>query len=240
MHQKVRECFFKILSIILAFMTLTTYAANPATKEYVNQQAATLQATALGLQTQINTLSIIPAVAHPVGSCYGGGVVYYSSTDVNAPAGQKGLIAAPTDALSSTTMAWQSGGSTTVTPTPQKTYFTGETNTNAILSTIGIFPAASAANSYTVDGDTCTACTAWYLPSQDELATLYAQSTSSIALGNTTFWSACGGSTPGAASYWSSTQGTLNSQAFSVNFLTGIVTTSTNSSNFRVRAVRAF
>lgn len=247
MYQKYQKCALKIISVSQTLITSIAYAANPASKEYVDQKAAYLQATANAiqtqintLQTQINTLKTIPAVAHPVGSCYGGGVVYYASSDANAPAGQRGLIAAPTDALSSTTMQWQSGGSTTVTPTPQKTYFTGEANTNAIRSAIGIFPAASAANSYTVDGDTCTACTSWYLPSQDELATLYAQSTSSIALGDTTFWSACGGSTPGAVSYWSSTQGTLSSQAFSVNFLTGIVTTSTNSSNFRVRAVRAF
>ena len=57
------------------------------------------------------------------------------------------LIAAPTDALSSTTMPWQSGSTT---PTPQKTYFTGEANTNAILTNVGTFPAASAANGHTV------------------------------------------------------------------------------------------
>lgn len=223
----------KIICVLFSPSVSVCMANTPASKTDVDAAAA-------ALQSQIDNLNTIPSVAHPVGSCYGGGVVFYANNDANAPAGQRGLIAAPTDALSSTTMAWQSGGSTTVTPTPQKTYFTGEVNTNAILSTIGIFPAASAANSYTVDGDTCTACTSWYLPSQDELATLYAQSTSSIALGNTTFWSACNGSTPGSVSYWSSTQGTLNSQAFSVSFLTGIVTTSTNSSNFRVRPVRAF
>lgn len=241
----------KSICVMLSLSASICLAAKPASTADVDAAAARLQAQINTInnvllaqintfRAQVSALNTIPAVAHPVGSCYGGGVVYYASSDANAPAGQRGLIAAPTDALSSTTMAWQSGGSTTVIPTPQKTYFTGETNTNAILSTIGIFPAASAANSYTADGDTCTACTSWYLPSQDELATLYAQSTSSIALGDTTFWSACSGSTPASSSYWSSTQGTLNSQAFSVNFLTGIVTTSTNSSNFRVRAVRAF
>lgn len=233
MRQKVREWFSKIVSIILTLITSTTYAANCASKEYVDQQAA-------GLQAQINTLSTIPAVAHPVGSCYGGGVVYYASTDANAPAGQRGLIAAPTDAqyLGSFNITWQQTGSTTVST--KKTYFTGESNTNTILATPDTFPAAIAANSYTVDGDTCTACTSWYLPSQDELVTLYAQSTSSIALGDTTFWSACNGTTPGSiTNFWSSTQNASNT-AFSVSFSNGTVNSSSSSFTFHVRAVRAF
>ena len=213
----------KSICVLLSLSASVSLAAKPASTADVDAAAARLQTQidtinnvlltqVNALKAQINALNTIPAVAHPVGSCFGGGVVYYASSDANAPAGQRGLIAAPTDALSSSTMAWESGGPTTVTPTPQKTYFTGEANTNAFFSTVGNFPAASAANSYTSDGDTCTECTSWYLPSQDELATLYAQSTSSIALGNTTFWSACSGSTPASSSYWSSTQGTLNSQ----------------------------
>lgn len=239
----------KSIGVVLSLTASIGLAANPASTADVDAAAARLQNQINTINnvllTQLNALNTIPAVAHPVGSCYGGGVVYYASSDANAPAGQRGLIAAPTDAQyqGSTTMAWQSGASTTVSPAPQKTYFTGEANTNAILSTIGTFPAANAANGYTVDGDSCSSCTSWYLPSQDELATLYAQSTSSIALGNTTFWSACNGSTPVAATYWSSTQGALNSQAYSANFLNGSVTTSpTNNppSALRVRAVRAF
>lgn len=177
--------------------------------------------------------------ATKVGDCLGGGVVFYVSSDTNAPDGQKGLIAAPTDAdyMGSSMMSWQQGGTTTVSTT--KTYFTGETNTNTILAEAGIFPAATAANAYTVTGDDCTNCTAWYLPSQHEIATLYIQSTSSIALGNTTFWSACNGTTPALSNFWSSTQNTA-STVFSVSFLTGIVTSSSNASTFRVRAVRAF
>lgn len=248
MSQKYKKNVLQIIGVSHVLITSVAYAANPASKEYVDQKAANLTATGTGLQTQINTmqtqinaLNAIPAIAHPVGSCYGGGVVYYATSDANAPAGQRGLIAAPTDAqyLSLFIMVWQSTGSTTVST--KKTYFTGESNTNTILETPGTFPAALAANSYTVDGDTCTACTSWYLPSQDELTTLYAQSTSSIALGDTTFWSACGGSTPGLVNYWSSTQGVLNSQAYSMSFLSGNTQpSSTNTSNFHVRAVRAF
>ena len=231
----------KSICVLLSLSASVSLAAKPASIADVDAAAAQLQAQIDTINTQVDTLKSIPAVAHPVGSCFGGGVVYYASSDANAPAGQRGLIAAPTDALSSSTMAWQSGAATTVTPPLQKIYFSGEANTNAIMSTIGIFPAAYAANSYTTDDGECAECTSWYLPSQDELATLYAQSTSSIALvGDESFWSLCSGSTPGPFSYWSSTQGTLNSQAFSVSFSSGIVITSPSSSNFRVRAVRAF
>lgn len=231
----------KSICVLLSLSASVSLAAKPASTADVDAAAAQLQAQIDTINTQVDTLKSIPAVAHPVGSCFGGGVVYYASSDANAPAGQRGLIAAPTDALSSSAMTWQSGGSTTVTPVPKKTYFTGEANTNAIISTSGTFPAADAANRYTTDGSECAECTSWYLPSQDELATLYAQSTSSIALvGDESFWSLCSGSTPGPFSYWSSTQGTSSSLAFGVNFSTGIVIPITSSSSFRVRAVRAF
>lgn len=216
-------------------------ATKPASTADVDAAMANLQSQIDTINSLVNALYTIPAVAHPVGSCYGGGVVYYASSDANAPPGQRGLIAAPSDALSSTTMAWESVGSTLITPTTQKNYFAGKDNTESILKTIGpVFPAASAAGNYITEGDTCAECTVWYLPSQDELATLYAQSTSSIALGDTTFWSACNGTTPGLTKYWSSTQGQSSSAAFSTNFLTGIVSTNTTTLSFRVRAVRAF
>ena len=60
MQQKKRECFLRIVSINLVFMTSMTYAANPASKEYVDQQASILQNTATSLQNQINnTLSVL-------------------------------------------------------------------------------------------------------------------------------------------------------------------------------------
>lgn len=233
----------KSIFVWLSLSASICFAAKPASTADVDAAAARLQ-TQIDtinnvLLTQVNALNTIPAVAHPVGSCYGGGVVYYSSSDANAPAGQRGLIAAPTDAqyLSSFTMPWQVGS---ITVSTKKTYFTGGSNSNAILATPGTFPAATAANNYTVDSDTCTECTSWYLPSQDELATLYAQSTSSIALGNTTFWSACNGTAPGAITgFWSSTQNNTNT-AFAVLFSSGSVLSNPNSNNFHVRAVRAF
>lgn len=223
----------KSLCALFSLSVSTAMAITPASTADVDTAAAKLQ-------SQINSLNSIPAIAHPVGSCYGGGVVFYATSDANAPAGQRGLIAAPTDAqyLGSFIAAWQTGS---VAITTAKTYFTGDSNTTTILSTPGTFPAASAARAYSVEGDTCTECTSWYLPSQNELATLYAQSTSSIALGDTTFWSACNGSTPGIVSYWSSSQlaGNVNF-AFAVNFNNGAVTSTVNSSPQRIRAVRAF
>lgn len=221
----------KSICVLLSLSASVSLAAKPAS-------TADVDAAAARLQTQIDVLKSIPAVAHPVGSCYGGGVVYYVNSDANAPAGQRGLIAAPTDASSGA--VWEQGGTTSITTL--KTYFTGESNTNTILATSpGTFPAATAAKDYTVAGDTCAECTSWYLPSQNELATLYAQSTSSIALGDTNFWSACGGMTPVSTIYWSSTQNDA-STAFFVNFLSGFVITAPTggTSSFRVRAVRAF
>lgn len=218
----------KSICVLLSLSASVSLAAKPAS-------TADVDAAAARLQTQIDVLKSIPAVAHPVGSCYGGGVVYYVNSDANAPAGQRGLIAAPTDASSGA--VWEQGGSTSITTL--KTYFTGESNTNTIVNTSGTFPAATAANNYTVAGDTCAECTSWYLPSQNELATLYAQSTSSIALGDTNFWSACGGMTP-VGGYWSSTQNNVSS-AFAVFFSNGSVSIQhTAALSFPVRAVRAF
>lgn len=68
------------------------------------------------------------------------------------------------------------------------------------------YPAANAAHNYSYGNDTCADCTGWYLPSQAELVTLQAQSTSSIALGDATFWTKCNaGQGPSAELYWSST-----------------------------------
>lgn len=228
--------------LLMSLSASISFAVKPAS-------TADVDAAAAQLQTQINAINevinSIPAVAHPVGSCYGGGVVYYASSDPNAPAGQRGLIAAPTDAqyLNSFNIAWQTAPGPTVNT--QKTYFTGESNTDAILGAGRTFPAAIAANSYTIEGDTCTECTNWYLPSQNEIATLYAQSTSSIALGNTTFWSACNGTTPGSTtSFWSSTYNTPSS-VFAVHFISGSVSGQSNDPGnpanlLHVRAVRAF
>ena len=130
---------------------------------------------------------------HPVGSCYGGGVVFYVTSG-----GQHGLIAALSDAASP--LAWDTTGLAVVTTQAQ--YFTGLANTTTILntSTAGSFPAAAAASSYAT-AETCSTCTVWYLPAQEELSTLYSQANFSGA----SLWTNCAGTAPSAI-YWSSTQ----------------------------------
>lgn len=221
----------KSLCALLSLSVSTGMAITPVS-------TADVDAAATKLQSQINPLNSIPVIAHPVGSCYGGGVVFYASSNPNAPVGQRGLIAAPTDAqyLGSFTAAWLTSATLVSTA---RTYFTGESNTNNILSTPGTFPAATAARAYSVTGDTCTECTPWYLPSQSELSTMYTQSTSEINIGHTTFWTACGGLAPEPTFYWSSTQGSA-AFSFPVNFATGSITSVAANSLQRIRAVRAF
>lgn len=225
----------KSICVLLSLSSSVCMAATPASTADVDAAAAVLQ-------TQVDTLNAIPAVAHPVGSCYGGGVVYYVNPNASAPAGQRGLIAALTDAPSggpSQTYAWDTDVNTgTGTVTTSALYFAGLTNTANILNGVPINPstkaqAATAANAYNT-ASTCSTCTAWYLPSQDELATLYFQSTNI-----TDFGGACTGYAPTTNIYWSSTQGSTTN-AWRVSFDTGSVATGSLTNMFRVRPVRAF
>lgn len=181
------------------------------------------------LQALIKT----PATEHPVGSCYGGGVVYYVNPDPNAPAGKRGLIVALTDANSGKALAW---GPNLTTPLIRTStlYFKGNINTVNILNrSTTDFPAATAANNYTTDG-TCITCTAWYLPSQDELATLYYQSKNVVNFGN-----ACDFTFPTNNYYWSSSQSS-STNAWSVYFNLGDVLIDILDNPSKVRTVRSF
>lgn len=224
----------------LAIVTPMCLAVTPASKQYVDAKVADLKAQ----------IAVIPGVAHPVGSCFGGGVVFYVNTESGSGAQQHGLIAAPTDASASA--AWRTGTGNPSGLTTNGTYFTGESNTVALLAAVHPdppgrnYPAAVAAAGYSTAGDTCAECTPWYLPAQDELATLYAQASSSIALGHSNFWTNCGGvapvTTPGGGSYWSSTASAPPStSALVVIFSSGQVAQAASAgSTFHVRSVRAF
>jgi len=182
--------------------------------------------------------SVIP---HPVGSCYGGGVVFYVNKEPNPTAGRQGLIAALQD-VPDTQLNWDPSGNTEVKGT-SSSYFTGKNNTANILNTINdipnpgnkTWPAAQAASEYTTS-ETCPTCTSWYLPSQDELATLYFQSTNFKG-----FWTnpSCTGTSPSPQLYWSSTQFESNT-AWYVDFNSGRVLYYPTVGPFSVRAVRAF
>ena len=177
-----------------------------------------------------------------VGDCYGGGVVFYVNPNQQAPAGQRGLIAAITDAPAtkpSQLYAWDTTGNTcvgTVTAgkchtTTKRNYFAGAPNTQKILNTktVGQWPAATAAATYNGGG-----AKDWYLPSQNESATLYFQS---VNMG--TFGRRCGFLPFSLNDYWTSTQG-VNGYAWHVDFAVGHVFGTTTITPLRVRPIRAF
>ena len=200
---------------LTAFAAVSAQAANPASTAYVDKKFA-------GIQSQIDALKANPSVLHPVGSCYGGGVVFYVTRDSSAPEGQRGLIVALNDANGT-----QSGmGSPIdgcippfggigcqwantaifVNPSTSLLYFTGEQNTQNILNTsssLYFFAAAQAASFYNNYNPppTIPAGSPWYLPSRDELGALYFQATNSPNFGV-----ACGFTNLVQNTYWSSSQ----------------------------------
>lgn len=218
------------LGLFLVFSMPVCWASNPASTAYVDKQFAQIQ-------TQIDQIKNNPAVAHPVGSCYGGGVVFYVNTTPNAPAGQRGLIAALAD-VSGGPFYWDTTFNTGTVIAPGTVYFTGAANTAAITAQANPkrFEAANAAYTYNGGG-----FNDWYLPAQDELMTMYTQAHYSGA----SFWTQCGGTPPDnsgsfpASYYWSSSQVGLG-VAWNVVFGTGVVYDVQTSNQLEVRAVRAF
>ena len=177
------------------------------------------------------------AFSRSVGSCHGGGVVFYVNTNQDAPSGQHGLIVALADATTGCasptgTCEWDTNGYTPKIIAPHTDYFTGAKNTKEILKALGSSraQAAYAASQYRGGG-----YADWYLPAQKELMMLYTQLSSK----GDSFWTRCGGSAPAAGSYWSSTQvGT--SVAWGIAFVNGNVPYGVTTSTLGVRAVRAF
>ena len=177
------------------------------------------------------------SIAHPLGSCYGGGIIFYLNTTPNAPAGQRGLIVALSDASTGCnsptgTCVWDITGFTAKLIAPHRDYFSGAENTKEILKALGESraQAAYAASQYKGGG-----YSDWYLPAQKELSELYTQVSST----GENFWTGCGGSVPSAGSYWSSTQ--LNTRvAWGIAFANGNVPYGVTTSSLGVRAIRAF
>ena len=238
----MKQC---LVGLIFSLASPICMAGSPASTTYVDVQFNSIQ-------LQIDAIKSKPPIAHPVGSCYGGGVVFYVNSSPNAGSQQHGLIAAPTDVpcFPNTSCQWEtSGGPTIDYITPNATYFTGSVNTQTILSAVvqaSDAPAANGASLYTFAGDICADCTSWYLPAINELTTLISQSKSSIALGDTTFWSHCGGTALAENyPYWSSTTVTPPSSP-SNNVLAadagiqGHVADFMMGTGFYVRAIRAF
>lgn len=193
--------------------------------------SVTTRIDALNAQVQSN-----PAVAHPIGSCFGGGVVFYVNPNVNAPVGNQGLIAALSDAAGGP-FIWSTGTTGTLNQTG---YFGGSANTANAGG--GAFAAATGFNG--------GGFADWYLPAIYELGTMYAQASLWDATnGPGNFWSHCGGVSLAATNYWSSssssnTQATVNpvpSFAWQIAANTGFITQQTAGGAVgNVRAIRAF
>lgn len=211
--------------VFLSCVVNTGFSANPASTAYVDQQIALAKADLVA------TINNNPAVAHPVGSCYGGGVVFYVNTTPGAPVGQRGLIAALQDIGSASGQAWYAGSLAYVGTSIN--LFTGRQNTDLIIAQpAGNTSAAYLANTYT-DG----VYHDWYLPAANELEQLSMESNF-----NANLFTTCSGGAPlsTANSYWSSSQYTgAGNQAWFVN-LNGVVYPDNYPSPYLVRAIRAF
>ena len=212
-----------VITIVLPWFSITCFAANPASTNYVDTRIA-LAKTELAAVINSN-----PGVAHPVGSCYGGGVVFYVNTTPGAPVGTQGLIAALGD-LSSTS-SWYTGNISTIVTSIN--LFTGASNTDAIVNqTYGNTSAAYQAKNYT-DGVYHN----WYLPSANEIAVL-----ASLNNFNTSLFTHCGGTALSSGnSYWSSSQYSDNSnQAFFMNLNGDVYPADDFNPQYLIRAIRAF
>ena len=214
----------RIIIVVLSLLPPLCMAGNPASTSYVDQQVALAKAA---LVARINSST---AIAHPVGSCYGGGVVFYVNTTPNAPVGQQGLIAALTD-VSNATYLWNTNPSSINTATA---LFTGASNTAIILQSpdgqAGNTQAAIAANGYT-EGTYHD----WYLPSQSELSQLQIQLNTT-----STLFTKCTGTNPSSANqYWSSSRYDTDN-AWYISFGNGVVYVNPVNTSYLVRAIRAF
>ncbi len=215
---KDKKCLW--IHLIGAFITFSVHASTQSTMTQSLKNQLKIDSTSNNGSTN----------GHHIGDCYGGGVVFYIHKDTHAPAGQRGLISAPTDTVGSFNWDIQAGGQDV--PKTQAPLFTGTKNTQSIIAKVGKnrAQAASAATNYAYGS-----YHDWYLPSQHELSTMYFSSLTSGA----NFWKKCGATAPSAATYWSSTQHGA-SDAWAVSFAGGIVVVAKKNNPLMVRAVRAF
>ncbi len=217
------------LMVLVSMFTVSAYAANPASKDYVDTKVRTLEAADNSLQIQINNIGSSVSSGHYLGEFFQGGVIYWldpTSTSHNT----HGLIADIADkpgtfqwsAINTTTGATLNGA--------YKGQNTGTFNTAKILATgITTYAAASACATSTSQG-----YSDWYLPSIMELGVMYNErmTIEETAIAN-------GGSAFVLAQYWSSTESSLSS-AWNFLFGDGYQFTITKGGAFAVRCIRAF
>jgi hypothetical protein len=155
------------------------------------------------------------ATNHPPDQIYQGGIKFYVDNT-----GQHGLIAAPND--QSIGIEW-SYGSFILTNAIGTAIGTGKANTSTIVTTIGVGSyAAKICDDLVLNG-----YDDWFLPSKDELDTLYKQRNMVGGFAH--------------SYYWSSSESSASS-AWTQDFMSGIQDSGPTklSNDLNVRAIRAF
>ncbi len=234
--------FNKIDTISQTTINCNITGLTPGTKYYIRTYASNATGTSYGTQVSFLTQQL------SIGDSYGGGKVAYilqpsdAGFNINI---QHGLISSLSDLTPSSNpfypngnVKWYLGNDITdfiVTGASGKLIGTGQSNTNAILSSQPNAPAAKLCSDYsiTINGFTYDD---WFLPSKDELIQLYINK---ILLGGFNvdyYWS----SSEEIASYYSSSHPANRFYALWLEFYNGQVTAVTKGAGGNVRAVRYF
>jgi hypothetical protein len=210
-------------------------AAGASTADLVAANASTSAMLSAGISAQdlIDANETIPKLLNGgetttslIGLAYQGGVIMFVASDGT------GLICSLSDQNNGNTLAWSPG--TTASVVVSKDFGTGEGNTLAIIDVVGAGTNYAAGAARAHNGGSYSD---WFLPSEEE-AIYYNTFKSEINTG----LNANGGSSL-TYSYWTSSSAGTNSP-YGRKIVTGTGAFSsnnkTNTSNNRVRAVRAF
>ena len=234
--------FIKIDTSSQATINCNITGLTPATKYYIRTYASNATGTSYGTQVSFLTQQL------SIGDSYGGGKVAYILQSGDAGFNnnrQHGLISSLSDLTPSSNpfyingnVSWYLGNFITdfiVTGASGKLIGTGQSNTNAILSSQPNAPAAKLCSDYsiTINGFTYDD---WFLPSKDELSQLYINR---ILLGGFNvdyYWS----SSEEIASYYSSSHPANRFYALWLDSFNGQITAVSKGSGAKVRAVRYF
>ena len=152
-----------------------------------------------------------------IGKPYQGGIIAYLDNT-----NEHGFIASVNDI--ETSITWRNGGTNVLCGASGTAIGTGQANTNAIVSVLGAGTyGAKSCDNFTNDG-----YGDWYLPSKEEMETMY---TNRALIGNF-----------GTGNYWTSSEWATSptSNAWYVPFVNGVSEPTGKGGLLRVRAIRTF
>lgn len=205
--------------------TADLVAANASTSDMLSA-GITAQELINANETISNLLGGGETTTSLIGLAYQGGVIMFVASDGT------GLICSLSDQNSGNTLSWSPGTAASVAVT--KDFGTGAANTTAIIDVVGAGTNYAAGAARAHNGGSYSD---WFLPSEDE-AIYYYTYNSQINSGLN-----ANGGPPLSYSYWtSSSAGTNSPYGRKIVTGTGVFSSNgkTNTSNNRVRAVRAF